>query len=78
MRIRTANILLVGLRALGNEIAKNLVLAGVGSLTINDDQLVADDDLGAQFFLSEELIGLNVRHGFVENEITTMLTNPAG
>ncbi|MCJ1354347.1 MAG: hypothetical protein MMC33_004335 [Icmadophila ericetorum] len=57
-KIRTANILLVGLRALGDEIAKNLVLAGVGSLTINDDQLVGEDDLGAQFFLSEEHIGM--------------------
>ncbi|KAI7609778.1 hypothetical protein KC319_g20810, partial [Hortaea werneckii] len=33
-RIRSANILLVSLRALGTEIAKNLTLAGISSLTI--------------------------------------------
>jgi len=41
------------MKALGNEIAKNLVLAGIHSLTILDDALVAEEDLGAQFFLSE-------------------------
>ena len=48
------------MRALSNEIAKNLVLAGIGSLTVQDDQSVGDDDLGAQFFISEEEIGKNV------------------
>lgn len=48
------------MRALANEIAKNLVLAGIGSLTIQDSQLVSDDDLGAQFFISEDDIGKNV------------------
>ena len=55
--LRTANILLVGMGALGNEIAKNLVLAGIGSLTIVDDMTVTEDDLGAQFFISAENIG---------------------
>ncbi|KAL2270324.1 hypothetical protein VTJ83DRAFT_2508 [Remersonia thermophila] len=35
-KIRNANILLITIRALGNEVAKNLVLAGIGSLTILD------------------------------------------
>jgi ubiquitin-like 1-activating enzyme E1 A len=47
------------MKALANEIAKNLVLAGVGSLTIVDHEAVTEDDLGAQFFVSEEHIGLN-------------------
>ena len=62
-RLRNANILLIGMKALANEIAKNLVLAGIGSLTVVDDQLVTEDDLGAQFFVSEQHIGLNVRFG---------------
>lgn len=61
IRLRSANILLVGMRALANEIAKNLVLAGIGSLTILDDQVVTEDDLGSQFFLSELHLGMNVR-----------------
>ncbi|WPH00734.1 Hypothetical protein R9X50_00356400 [Acrodontium crateriforme] len=56
-RIRRANILLISLRALGTEIAKNLTLAGVSSLTIIDDDLVTEEDLGAQFFLRQEDVG---------------------
>ena len=48
------------MRALSNEIAKNLVLAGIGSLTILDDQLVLEEDLGSQFFISELHVGMNV------------------
>lgn len=58
-KIRSANILLVTLRALGNEIAKNLVLAGIHSLTILDHESVAESDLGAQFFLSSADVGRN-------------------
>ena len=48
------------MKALANEIAKNLVLAGIGSLTVQDSQVVVDDDLGAQFFVSEQDVGKNV------------------
>jgi ubiquitin-like 1-activating enzyme E1 A len=47
------------MKALANEIAKNLVLAGVGSLTVVDHETVTEDDLGSQFFVSEEHIGQN-------------------
>lgn len=53
-KIRNANILLITMKALGNEIAKNLVLAGIGSLTVLDPEPVTPVDLGAQFLLSEE------------------------
>ena len=56
-RLRNANILLVNIKALGNEIAKNLVLAGIGSLTLVDNNIVTEDDLGAQFFISPTDIG---------------------
>lgn len=58
-RLRSAKILLIGMKALANEVAKNLVLAGVGSLTVLDHQLVTDDDLGSQFFVSQEHVGQN-------------------
>lgn len=60
VRLRTANILLITIKALGNEIAKNLVLAGIGSLTILDDAAVTADDLGSQFLVTEEHIDMNV------------------
>lgn len=60
-KIRNANILLITMKALANEIAKNLVLAGIGSLTIVDHEIVTEADLGAQFFLSadEGHVGMN-------------------
>ena len=61
-RIRSAKILLVSLRALGTEIAKNLTLAGINSLTIIDDEAVTEEDLGAQYFVREEDIGKPVSH----------------
>ncbi|KAI0180303.1 hypothetical protein GGR52DRAFT_237705 [Hypoxylon sp. FL1284] len=56
-KIQSANVVLITMKALANEIAKNLVLAGIGSLTIVDDQVVTEADLGAQFLLTEEDVG---------------------
>lgn len=47
------------MKALANEIAKNLVLAGVGSLTVLDHEMVSVEDLGAQFLFAEEHVGQN-------------------
>lgn len=58
-KIRNANILLITIRALGNEIAKNLVLAGIHSLTIVDHAPVTENDLGGQFFVTEADVGSN-------------------
>lgn len=59
-RIRTANILLTSIKALASEVAKNLVLAGIGSLTIVDHEAVTEDDLCSQLFVSEADVGKNV------------------
>ncbi|KAF9426575.1 SUMO-activating enzyme subunit 1 [Podila epigama] len=58
-RMRNASILVVGMRALSNEVCKNIVLAGVGSITILDHENVSEQDLGAQFFLRHSDIGRN-------------------
>lgn len=39
-RLRTSKVLLVGMRGLGAEVAKNLILAGVKGLTMMDHQEV--------------------------------------
>lgn len=59
-RLRSANILLITMKSLANEVAKNLVLAGIGSLTVLDHESVTEEDLGAQFFVYEEHLGQNV------------------
>lgn len=57
-QIRKAKVLLVSLRAVGTEIAKNLTLAGIQELTIIDNEEVTEDDIfGAQFFLRKEDVG---------------------
>jgi ubiquitin-like 1-activating enzyme E1 A len=58
-KIRNANILLISMKALANEVAKNLVLAGIGSLTIIDHEPLSETDLGAQFFASAADVGRN-------------------
>lgn len=58
-KIRNADILVISMKSLANEIAKNLVLAGVHSLTVVDHALVTEADLGAQFFISQSDVGLN-------------------
>ena len=60
IRLRTAHVLLVNLSAVANEIAKNLVLAGIGAITLLDRAAVSDQDLGAQFLIAEEDVGRNV------------------
>ncbi|XP_006873713.1 PREDICTED: ubiquitin-like modifier-activating enzyme 7 [Chrysochloris asiatica] len=56
-RIQEAKVLLSGLQGLGAEVAKNLVLMGVGSLTLHDPHPACWSDLSAQFFLSEQDLG---------------------
>ena len=56
-RMGSSNVLIVGLRGLGVEIAKNIALAGVKSLTLHDPQPVAISDLSSQFFLHESDVG---------------------
>ncbi|KAK9246370.1 hypothetical protein V1506DRAFT_535356 [Lipomyces tetrasporus] len=58
-RMRDANVLLVHTGALANEIAKNIVLAGIGRLTVLDNATVTPLDLGGQFLLEESDVGSN-------------------
>src|SRR4051794_21628278 len=56
-KMTTCNVLLMGLCGLGVEIAKNIILAGVKSVTLYDPELVTMRDLSSQFFLSEKHLG---------------------
>ncbi len=56
-RMGSSNVLVVGLRGLGVEIAKNIALAGVKSLTLFDPAPAAIQDLSSQFFLHPEDVG---------------------
>jgi ubiquitin-activating enzyme E1 len=47
-RMAVSNVLIVGLKGLGVEIAKNIALAGVKSVTIYDPEPVTIQDLSSQ------------------------------
>ncbi|KAI0165666.1 ubiquitin-activating enzyme E1 1 [Xylariaceae sp. FL1272] len=56
-RMGASNVLIVGLKGLGVEIAKNIALAGVKSLTLYDPTPATIADLSSQFFLHPEDVG---------------------
>jgi ubiquitin-activating enzyme E1 len=56
-RMGASNVLIVGMKGLGVEIAKNIALAGVKSLTLYDPAPAQISDLSSQFFLHPEDVG---------------------
>lgn len=57
--LENAHVLLLnsGPGVVGVEILKNLILPGVGSFTIVDEADVAEEDLGINFFLTDDSLG---------------------
>eukprot|EP00919_Chromeraceae_sp_WS-2016_P047057 GHVR01111596.1.p1 GENE.GHVR01111596.1~~GHVR01111596.1.p1 ORF type:complete len:438 (-),score=141.38 GHVR01111596.1:143-1456(-) len=47
-------ILIVGLRGLGIEVAKNIILAGPALVTLSDDREATMRDMGSNFYITEE------------------------
>lgn len=58
-RMQSSNVLISGLRGLGVEIAKNVILGGVKSVTLHDQGVAEWNDLSSQFYLREEDLGKN-------------------
>ena len=52
-KISQLNIFLIGFRGLGIEIAKNLVLSGINSLTLYDNKKCIISDMGSNYFISK-------------------------
>ncbi|SCU82375.1 LAME_0C00804g1_1 [Lachancea meyersii CBS 8951] len=57
LKMQHSTVLIIGLKGLGVEIAKNIALAGVKSLALHDPEPVQLQDLSTQFFLSEKDVG---------------------
>ena len=57
--LEQAHVLLLnsGSGVVGVEILKNLILPGVGSFTIVDPEDVKEEDLGINFFLTDDSLG---------------------
>jgi len=58
-RMAVSNILISGMGGLGVEIAKNVILGGVRSVTLQDASPTTWDDLSSQFYLRKADIGKN-------------------
>ncbi|XP_050541810.1 SUMO-activating enzyme subunit 1 [Daktulosphaira vitifoliae] len=53
-KLRTAKVLLIGLQGLGAEIAKNLILSGIHSITLKDHTDVSILDTCSQFLIGHD------------------------
>ncbi|KAF6030276.1 UBA1 [Bugula neritina] len=58
-KMNASNILISGMKGLGVEIAKNLILGGVKSCVLHDTEPVHISDLASQFFFQESDVGQN-------------------
>ncbi|XP_008488261.2 ubiquitin-like modifier-activating enzyme 1 [Diaphorina citri] len=58
-RMASSDVLISGLGGLGVEIAKNVILSGVKSVTLHDTTATSLSDLSSQFYLSEKDVGRN-------------------
>ncbi|KAJ3300161.1 SPS-sensor component ptr3 [Borealophlyctis nickersoniae] len=56
-KMSMTNVLIIGLKGLGVEIAKNVILAGVKSVALYDPNPTKLSDLSSQFFLHKEDVG---------------------
>ncbi|VEU24181.1 DEKNAAC105392 [Brettanomyces naardenensis] len=55
--LRNSRILLINLTSVGVEICKNLVLGGVGGITVVDGSFVLEQDLNVNFFIDSSSVG---------------------
>lgn len=58
-KMATSDVLISGLGGLGVEVAKNVILGGVKSVTLHDAAVCAHRDLASQFYLTEADVGKN-------------------
>jgi len=58
-RIKDLNILILGLKGIGVEVAKNIILTGPKRVSIYDPDIVKLKDLGTNYYLSENDINKN-------------------
>jgi len=69
-RLRAASVLLCGVCGLGAEVTKNLVLAGIKSITLLDHQTVTEVDAVANFLAPSDSIGKNIAEASQERAQT--------
>lgn len=81
-RLRASSILVCGLCGLGAEITKNLILAGIKSITLLDHRDVTQLDVVANFLAPSDSIGSNIAEASKEraqnlNPMVQVVANPS-
>ncbi|KAI6654210.1 Ubiquitin-like modifier-activating enzyme 1 [Oopsacas minuta] len=66
-----SSVLICGMKAMGVEIAKNVILAGPKAVTLRDNSLAQLEDLGCNYFLRENMLG-TARCEAVVNQLTEL------
>ncbi len=77
-RLRTARVLVAGVTAVAAEIVKNLVLAGIGSLTLCDEHVTTPGDLQANFFLAANPTAVGANRAAASRERVQALNPSVG
>ena len=72
-KMAQANVLISGLKGLGVEVAKNVILGGVKSVTLHDVEDCSIADLSSQFFLSKNYLKLSSAQGVLLGHETGLL-----
>jgi len=58
-RLRSSRVLIIGMKGLGCEVGKNLVLSGVRSVKMVDDEILTEEDKTSQFLAPRDQVGSN-------------------
>lgn len=58
-KITSSSVLISGLGGVGLEIAKNIILSGVKSITLHDTEKMTINDLSSHFYADKDSIGQN-------------------
>lgn len=71
-KIINLKILIIGLRGLGIEIAKNIILAGPKEISISDKNICQINDLGSNFYINENDINKKTREESCINKLKSL------
>ena len=61
IKINNIKVIILGLRGLGVEISKNIILTGVNEISIFDDNICTISDISSNFYISEKDVNIKRR-----------------
>ncbi|KAN0022630.1 hypothetical protein ACTFIU_004830 [Dictyostelium citrinum] len=75
-KLRQSKVLFIGINGLMSEIIKNVVLAGVDSITLVDSHIITTADLSAHLFITEDSVGkvISTESVFAISELNPLVT----